>query len=80
MSDNKFIEKIQLAEVDSSKKYLIMVKMDDSNYPEPTYFERAGKEMMGAMVRLGCESENISIIFGFAMEIASITTDESKGK
>lgn len=77
MDNTLFIEKIQLAEIDPDKKYLIMIKLDDAEYPEPSYFERAGTTIINAMVRLGCKSENISVTFGYAMQIVSITTDEA---
>lgn len=80
MNDDLLIEKIQLAEVDPDKKYLVMVKMDDNVYGDPSYFESVGNRIVDAMERLGCKRENISVVFGFEMQIMSITTDETKPK
>lgn len=72
------IEKIQLAEVDPDKKYLIMVKVENDQYMDANHMANAGNYIIAAMERLGCSRENISVVFGYAMEIVSIAVDEGK--
>lgn len=71
------IEKVQLAEVDPAKKYLVMVKLSNEQYMDADHMAGVGNFIIAAMERLGCPRDNISVVFGYAMEIVSITTDEA---